>query len=105
MSAPAWTDEWPTHARRPDSMRALRFSRMSSQRPCRCSAVAHASAAFARAVVPFLLPAAAEPVKCAPSSRGWPAILPSTARPFRTKIAIMPRNYIVGAIRAITIRR
>lgn len=44
-----------------------------------------------------------EPVKCAPSPRG------RAARPFArgqpTDLAIVPSNYIVRAIRAITIRR
>lgn len=124
ISATAWTDEWPLHAaaypHRPRtrvrahampapcscSMRALRFSRMSSRTgraQCGPRAVAHASAGPARSsrsrFYPFRLPVPPEPVKCAPSSRD------RAARPFARRQPIVPSNYIVRAIRAITIRR
>ena len=128
ISATAWTDEWPlhaaaTHPHRPRtcssphappaprscSMRALRFSRMSS-RTCHARrswrAVVHASAGFARLsrspfrrFSHFCRSVPREPGKCAPSSRG------RAASPSARRQPIVPSNYIVRAIRAITIRR
>ncbi|WP_258178739.1 hypothetical protein [Burkholderia multivorans] len=82
------------------------FSPASSAPLRRCSPVSRSvQPRFVAVRVRFVAvpaPVVAEPVKCAPSSRG-------IGRPGRqvavAKMPIVPRDYIVGAIRAITIRR
>ncbi|MCA8479546.1 MULTISPECIES: hypothetical protein [Burkholderia] len=82
------------------------FSSASSAPLRRCSPVSRSvQPRFVAVRVRFVAvpaPVVAEPVKCAPSSRG-------IGRPGRqvavAKMPIVPRDYIVGAIRAITIRR
>ncbi|MBU9210034.1 hypothetical protein KTD23_18190 [Burkholderia multivorans] len=82
------------------------FSSASSAPLRRCSPVSRSVqprfVAVRARFVAVPAPVVAEPVKCAPSSRG-------IGRPGRqvavAKMPIVPRDYIVGAIRAITIRR